>query len=225
LPTRSRPVFIALGLLPFAWVWAGSRVLVPRMGDCLGHALARIATPSPEGRELSSTALSPTTQPTVVGPSPALDASAAPEPIAHEHNAHAPPSRVPSGPPKQPATSARAGSSKGPPDGRSAGGPRLIIAADRVAALTADQLRSVRWMTVTKTQGGLAGVRLFGVSGLGLGLTDGDVVTSINGRQTPADEVAVSAGVSAWTSGAPSVEATIARGNQPLSVTLHLPPR
>jgi hypothetical protein len=102
---------------------------------------------------------------------------------------------------------------------------RLVIAVDRLAALTADQLRAVHWASVTDAQGRAAGVRLFGVGALGLGLADGDVVTSINGRPTRAEGEAVSAGASAWNSGVRRVDATIARGGVPVSVTLHLPAR
>jgi hypothetical protein len=101
----------------------------------------------------------------------------------------------------------------------------VVIAAERLAALTANQLRAVHWATVTNSAGERGGVRLFGVDSLGLGLRDGDVVTSINARPTRTDEEAVSAGASAWSSGASWVEAVVTRGSQTLSVMVHLPAR
>jgi hypothetical protein len=46
--------------MPFALIWGGSRVLVPRIGDAVGGgALAWFATASPEARQHSPIAASP----------------------------------------------------------------------------------------------------------------------------------------------------------------------
>jgi len=78
---------------------------------------------------------------------------------------------------------------------------------------------------VVNARGKAAGVRLSGVGRLGLGLEDGDVVTSINGRLTPTEDEATAAGAAAWMSGAPTARADVARGDRIVAVTLELPMR
>jgi hypothetical protein len=198
LPRRLAPLVAVLGLAPFALVTGGSRALVPRIGDAVARAAVEwVPTPCPVDR-----APVPSAQP------PALQTSTAPAPVASERAVSRRPLGAPSSPRKRVSSAAR-----------------LVIGVDRVSALTANQLRAVHWANVADAQGRAAGVRLSGVGGLGVGLADGDVVTSINGRPTRTDEEAISAGTSAWSSGVRWVEATIARGGAPLLVTLHLPAR
>jgi hypothetical protein len=97
------------------------------------------------------------------------------------------------------------------------------VSQDRLGRLTAKQLRAIGWSTVVDAHGRSAGVRLSGVGALGMGLADGDVVTSIDGRLTPTEGDATSAGSAAWSSGARTVRATILRGDQTIAVTVELP--
>lgn len=89
--------------------------------------------------------------------------------------------------------------------------------------LTARELRGVGWVTAAGAQGRPAGVRLSGVGALGLGLADGDVVTSIDGRPTPSFDDATAAGAAAWASGAHAAHATIVRGGETIAVTVEIP--
>jgi hypothetical protein len=103
--------------------------------------------------------------------------------------------------------------------------PHIVVPKERLLHLSADQLRSVGWATVVGPRGRAAGVRLSGVAPLGVGLVDGDVVTSINGRATPTEDDATAAGTAAWVSGALAANATVLRGSQTIAVTLELPAR
>jgi hypothetical protein len=101
----------------------------------------------------------------------------------------------------------------------------IVLSKDRLLRLTERQLRAVGWTTVVNANGHAAGVRLSGIGALGVGLADGDVVTSINGRPTATEDEATAAGFAAWLSGAPAAQATILRGDQLIGVRLELPPR
>jgi hypothetical protein len=61
------------------------------------------------------------------------------------------------------------------------------------------------------------------VSGLGVGLADGDVVTSIDGHATPTADAATAAALGAWGAGQAVVRATVMRDGQPIAVTVHVP--
>ena len=69
------------------------------------------------------------------------------------------------------------------------------------------------------------GARLRGVGGLRVGLSDGDVVTSIDGRPTANADDATIAAMGAYASGEASAHATVQRGDRTLRVTVHIPPR
>jgi hypothetical protein len=64
---------------------------------------------------------------------------------------------------------------------------------------------------------------LSGVSALGLGLADGDVVTSIDGRPTPTGDAATAAALGAWGAGQGQVRGTLLRDGQTIGVTVHVP--
>lgn len=104
-------------------------------------------------------------------------------------------------------------------------GARLFIPTERLMSLTADELRAVRWAAVRDGRGAAAGVRLAGVGGLGVGLAEGDVVTSIDGKPTRTEDDATAAGMAAWASGEPAVHATLLRKERVVAVTVQLPPR
>ncbi len=69
------------------------------------------------------------------------------------------------------------------------------------------------------------GARLYGVGALGVGLADGDVVTSIDGRATPDVTTATGAAMGAYASGEAVAHATVLRAGRTLLVTVHIPPR
>jgi S1-C subfamily serine protease len=67
------------------------------------------------------------------------------------------------------------------------------------------------------------GVRLGGVARLGVGLADGDIVTSIDGTKTPDDDTATAVVLGAVGRGGRTVHATLVRGTEPINVVVELP--
>ena len=111
--------------------------------------------------------------------------------------------------------------------GRGPGHRRTVeavdIPAERVARLTARQLRNIRATDAVDESGHAMGARLQGVGGLGVGLADGDVVTSIDGRPTSNADDATAAAIGAYASGEASAHATVLRDGRTLHVTVHIP--
>jgi len=108
---------------------------------------------------------------------------------------------------------------------KAAPGGAVDIPEDRLAHLTAKQLRSLRATDAVGADGRAIGARLYGVGALGVGLADGDVVTSIDGRATPDMTTATGAAMGAYASGEAVAHATVLRGGRTLQVTVHIPPR
>jgi hypothetical protein len=99
----------------------------------------------------------------------------------------------------------------------------LDIPADRLARLTEKQLRSMRATDAVNADGRAIGARLYGVGALGVGLADGDVVTSIDGRATPDVTTATAGAMEAYASGEAVAHATVLRDGRMLHVTVHIP--
>jgi hypothetical protein len=110
-----------------------------------------------------------------------------------------------------------------PPPSKPAGS--IDIPADRLARLTAKQLEGVQATDAVDAAGHPVGARLHAVGGLGVGLTDGDVVTSIDGRATANADDATTAALGAYMSGESTVHATLLRAGRTLRVTVHVPAR
>jgi hypothetical protein len=115
-------------------------------------------------------------------------------------------------------------------DGGPARGPRhattpqvIDIPAERVARLTAKQLRGIDATDAVDDGGRALGARLRGVGRLVVGLADGDVVTGIDGRATPTADDATGAAVTAYASGEPAAHATVLREGKAWLVTVHIP--
>jgi hypothetical protein len=196
IPWR-RAAFVALAVAPFVLVAFGARLLVTRIADRLACQMASLASLAPS-RE----------------PEPVRAETQAVERV--ERSVVTPSPLGPRGGPARRASK---------PEPHPLRLPRLVLSEDRLERLTEKQLRAVGWTTVVDEQGRSAGVRLSGVGALGMGLADGDVVTSIDGRPTPTESDATAAGSAAWGSGARSVGATIVRGDQTIAVTVELPTR
>jgi hypothetical protein len=95
-----------------------------------------------------------------------------------------------------------------------------------VARLSERQLRSVGATdAVDDGSGRVLGARLHGVGGLGSGLSDGDVVTNIDGRAIGSAADATAAALAAYASGETAAHATVLRDGRTLGVTVHIPPR
>jgi hypothetical protein len=101
----------------------------------------------------------------------------------------------------------------------------IDIPADRLARLTAKQLRGVHATDAVDPAGRPIGARLHGVGSLGVGLGDGDVVTSIDGHPTPTADDATGAALGAYASGEATAHATLLRSGRTVQVTVHIPSR
>jgi hypothetical protein len=101
----------------------------------------------------------------------------------------------------------------------------IDIPADRLARLTAKQLRGVHATDAVDSAGRPIGARLHGVGSLGVGLGDGDVVTSIDGHATPTADDATGAALGAYASGEATAHATLLRNGRTVQVTVHVPSR
>jgi hypothetical protein len=104
-------------------------------------------------------------------------------------------------------------------------GGSIEIAADRLARLTEKQLQNVNASDAVDVSGRPLGARLHGVGGLGVGLADGDVITSIDGRTTANAGDATTAALGAYMSGEATVHGTLLRDGKTLRVTVHVPAR
>lgn len=101
----------------------------------------------------------------------------------------------------------------------------IDIPADRLARLTAKQLRGVHATDAVDPSGHPLGARLHGVGSLGLGLGDGDIVTRIDGRATATADDATGAALGAYASGEATAHATLLRAGRTVRVTVHIPAR
>jgi hypothetical protein len=101
----------------------------------------------------------------------------------------------------------------------------IDIPADRLARLTAKQLRGVHATDAVDPAGRPMGARLHGVGSLGVGLGDGDVVASIDGHTTPTADDATGAALGAYASGETTVHGTLLRSERTVQVTVHVPSR
>jgi hypothetical protein len=110
----------------------------------------------------------------------------------------------------------------------SAAGPAGPGAAVHVPAATIERALfdngahiHARWSGAE--DGAPPGVRLTGVSALGVGLRDGDIVTSIEGAPAVDAETATDAALEVIARGSPVLHATVQRGDQVLALTADLP--
>jgi hypothetical protein len=184
-----------LALAPFVLVAIGARLLVPALGDSMARKMAELASAAPRDVPTESAAV-------------AVEVLPAGQEAADG-----------GGPPAEAAASVLPRSGAG---GR-AGRPNIDVPADRLARLTERQLRGIGAATVLGQDGKPAGARLSGVGALGVGLADGDVVTSIGGRATSTADEATAAALDAWSAGPHAETATIVRGGEALAVTVHVP--
>ena len=193
------PPPIASGLLVAALATAGlgAPVLVSRLGDSIARHLGAVAASLPGPAPVNADTRSDTLVDVAAGPL---------APLASRPDAGG-------------------GGDKGraPPPDKTAGS--IDIPADRLARLTAKQLQGVGATDAIGPGGHPAGAKLHGVGGLGVGLADGDVVTSIDGHATADADDATTAALGAYMSGESTVHATLQRAGRTLRVTVHVPAR
>jgi len=183
-------------LVGFATAGLGLRVIVPQLGDAIARKLEVVAAAVPTGEKQASAD---------------ADVASAPEPLADRGDAGG-------------------GGDKGPGHPPSQGQPgkkveAIDIPADRLARLTAKQLQGIHATDAVDAAGQALGARLHGVAGLGVGLGEGDVVTSIDGRAIANADDATVASLGAYASGEATAHATLLRGERTIRVTVHIPSR
>jgi hypothetical protein len=101
----------------------------------------------------------------------------------------------------------------------------IDISRDQVARLRASQLRAIFATDAFDASGHAQGARLHGVAALGVGLAEGDVVTSIDGGGTANVGDATAAALGAFASGEATAHATVLRRGRVIRVTVHIPAR
>jgi hypothetical protein len=196
------PRRIALALVPFAVVAGGARLLVPVAAARMARGIAVLASAAPVVR--AEPEAHPDGESTAEAPDDATSGTGASAQGGHRR------------------TSRRAGGASGMGAGARSG---LDVSAERVARLTARQLRGIGATTVVDAEGRPVGARLSGVGALGIGLVDGDVVTSIDGQPTVTGDAATAAAMAAYGSGEAAVHGRVVRDGQAIAVTVHVPPR
>ncbi len=122
-----------------------------------------------------------------------------------------------------PALGAKASRAGGTGAPKGAAPKSLRIPEAQVSRALGAGLDGVRGRTARDTEGRAVGVRITGVGRLGVGLADGDVITSIDGTKTPDEESATAAALAAIGRGARSVSGTLLRGNDTINVVVELP--
>lgn len=192
-------ITLALSIVGLATASLGARALVPAVGDAAARRIARLTSALP-------------------APTDSADLATEADPVPS--SAEEPPADPPSAP-----GAGRVRRSARRPSAKPAAGGALEIPADRLANLTEKQLRSLHATDAVDTAGRALGAKLHGVSALGVGLADGDVVTSIDGRATPDVNAATAAAMSAYASGEPAAHATVLRAGRTVLVTVHIPAR
>ncbi|MDP9035814.1 MAG: hypothetical protein M3O50_13515 [Myxococcota bacterium] len=101
--------------------------------------------------------------------------------------------------------------------------PAIVLPVERLSRLTASQLGRIRGVDAVDANGHPIGVRLSGVQALGLGLREGDIVTSLDGHPTPTLDDGTVVAKSALGSGRRNAPATILRDGQVVAVMVQLP--
>ena len=113
------------------------------------------------------------------------------------------------------------------PRDASPGSPPAPVAV-RVTAATVqwaidDRGAHIHAKTTRGTDGRPAGIRLSGVSALGIGLRDGDVIVAVEGEPALDEDAATDLALSAIARGRSTLHATAMRGDRPFPITAELP--
>jgi hypothetical protein len=148
--------YVILALAPFPLFAIGLRLIVPKLGDSIADTFTKVAPHRASASATSSDAPAEASVPWTMPIEAADDAGASIDRPA-------------------PLRARDAGSGK-----RGA----LFVPARRARELAPIAAQSVHGAEVSDADGKPLGVRLFGVGALGVGLADGDVVTSIAGAPT-----------------------------------------
>lgn len=198
--TRTSRVFrLALLLAPFLVVSLGGRLIVFAFGDTVAGLMAGVASWMDAFKVVSQT-------PQTSVEEPALEPE--PDPTTERPEDF---DKDGAGPAPHRAT----GSSRSP--------DTLLVPARRLLRITARQLTGIDAVPSVDARGRTEGLSLSGVQGLGLGLLEGDVVTSINGLPTATKDAAIAAAMAAWKSGKRWAHAMLLRQGTPIAVSVEVP--
>ena len=99
----------------------------------------------------------------------------------------------------------------------------LYVKADAVDKALAHPSKPMHGRTARDAAGRPIGVRLTGISGTGVGLQDGDLITSIEGAPTMDDDTATDVLLSAIARGKSVIHAKLLRGTRPIDLTVEVP--
>jgi hypothetical protein len=99
----------------------------------------------------------------------------------------------------------------------------LFVPARRLLRITPREFAGIDATPTLDATGQTAGLSLSGVQRLGLGILDGDVVTSIDGRPTFTKDAAIAAAMSAWKSGKRWAHALLLRRGTTIAVSVEVP--
>jgi hypothetical protein len=97
------------------------------------------------------------------------------------------------------------------------------ISAATVQWAIDDRGAHIHAKTARGADGGAAGIRLSGVSPLGIGLRDGDLIVAVEGKPALDEEAATDLALSAIARGAMALHATAMRGDRSFPITADLP--
>jgi hypothetical protein len=122
--------------------------------------------------------------------------------------------------PLSPSALQDAGSTAGP---AAPGAAVVYVPAATIRRALDDYAAHVRGRSTRPQDGEPPGVRLTGVSALGVGLRDGDIVTSIEGAPAPDAETATDTALAVIARGGTVLHATVQRGDQVIPLTADLP--
>ena len=203
-PRRARTSVFRLALLlaPFLVVFLGGRLIATAYGDAVAGLMASVASWIDAFKVLSQT---PQTLPMSVEES-ALEPEADP---TTERTADFDKDGA------RPAPHRATGSLRSP--------DTLLVPARRLLRITARQLAGIDAVPAVDARSRTEGLSLSGVQRLGLGLLEGDVVTSINGLPTATKDAAIAAAMAAWKSGKRWTHAVLLRQGSPIAVSVEVP--
>ena len=201
--------------LPFVAVPVVVRLMVPRWGRSIAHALSDVVGAPP-----------PLAAPPVRGDVPGAAARSDAE-IAGGPRADLVDASAPAGGRGAQGTRGARGAGQGPGDAGVApddgGTIALFVPASVVQRTLDDQGSHIRGRTARNVEGEPIGVRLTGIDAARVGLHDGDLIVAIDGTPTPDDDVATDAALSAVAKGRSRIQATLLRGARKIDLTVELP--
>ena len=189
----------ALLAVPFLLIALVARVAVPAWGDRIARRASTLVTALHLARPAATSRRAPAPDP--FPPS-------APEDV---------------GAPEDPADAALPGVAPRKRDVARPGPVAVRVPAATVQWAIDDRGAHLHARTARGADGRPAGIRLSGVSGLGLGLRDGDTIVAVEGEPALDEEAATDIALSAIARGGATLHATVMRGERTFPITAELP--